>query len=179
MKYKEWVEEYSGKLQISFIFVQKAYLIKTYKFPIQNHPFKCGLCIKNINSKVFSGGKIKNFRLFSIINPNLKLTLDKEFEITKLEPNEITKIWFNQPIITFIEGSVWIDCDIIPKQDKYIIKTFQTDKIGQTFSCPKPNNWGSTEFIQGEYEFEQARTNYLLIILTIITLLEGVLSLLK
>ena len=41
------------KLQIEFIFeIPKKYTLKKFEFPIQNHPFKYGLRIKNLSLTV-------------------------------------------------------------------------------------------------------------------------------
>lgn len=166
------------KLQIEFIFsIPKKYTFKKFEFPIQNHPFKYGLSVKNINDKVFNGAMLKNFQIKS--QPlSQKYTNNKEFSISSLNPNEIIEIWIDQ-MTTFISGVVWISCDIVPN-DGDIIKTFQKDKhYGQIDQFEHDNQWGNHFFIQEQNELQQARTNTYILILTLLTFLHGTFGLNK
>ena len=164
------------ELIIKFMFsIPRKYTLKKFEFPLQNHPFKYGLLIKNKKNIVFPGATLKDFTITSIPD-QLKDTTKKEFSIHSLNPDEEIEIWFGQTT-TFVQGSIWIDCKIVPNEKHEIIHTYQIDKHEQISPYEKINEWGNNYFIQGLYEFQQARTNMLIAILTLITLLEGIFGL--
>ncbi|MDO9517218.1 MAG: hypothetical protein Q7J10_04115 [Methanosarcinaceae archaeon] len=162
-----------NKLQIEFIFeIKKKFTFKNFKFPIQNHPFKYGLRIKNIGNNVFSGATLKNIQMPSD-KCNLNYTLDKEFSLHFLNPNDSAEIWFEQ-MTTYITGLIWIKVDLVPNNIDDFITTYQKDKHSeQANDYGKKNKWGDVFFIQGENELQQARTNSYILILTALTFLQG------
>lgn len=165
------------ELIIEFIFsIQRKFTLKKFEFPLQNHPFKYGLLIKNKKDIVFPGATLKDFTIFTIQNEELKDITRKEFSIRSLNPDEEIKIWFGQ-ITTFMQGLIWINCNIVPNEKHEIIRTYQVDKHEQISRHETINEWGNSYFIQGQYELQQARTNMLIVILTSVTLLEGVFGL--
>jgi len=164
------------KLLIEFIFrVNRKFSLKKFPFPIQNQPFKLGLMIKNNDVKVFPGCTIKNFKIISLDNKNLKHEFDEEFSISKLNPDEKLDIWWPEPLSTHLEGLIWLSCSVIPNEtDKEEIETYQCDKNTGVISKYKSiNQWGVSSYVESKFELEQSRTNLLVLILTVLTLLEG------
>lgn len=54
------------------------------------------------------------------------------------------------------------------------IETYQCDKNTGTISKYGPlNKWADPLYIEGKFELEQSRTNLLILILTVLTFLEG------
>ena len=161
------------KLQIEFIFkIKNKFTFKNFKFPIQNHPFEYGLRIKNIGNNVFSGAMLKNIKMSSH-SSDLAYTLDKEFSLHLLNPNESVEIWLDQ-MTTYLTGLIWMEIHLVPNNVNDSIVTYQKDKHSEKNDVyGKTNKWGEAFFIQGENELQQARTNSYILILTMLTFLHG------
>ena len=160
-------------LQIEFICkVKKKYTFKKFKSPIQNHPFEYGLRIKNIGNNIFPGAVLKNIHIKSK-ESDLYHSLDKDFSLELLNPNESTEIWLNQ-MITYTSGIMWVVIDLVPNAAGDTITTHQKDRYyGQTEIYLENNKWKDIFYIQGENELQQARTNSYILILTALTFIHG------
>lgn len=161
------------KLQIEFIFeIQKKYTFNKFEHPIQNHPFKYGVQIKNIGDKVFSGAMLKDIRMHSKEHNTVDIS-NKEFSLPLLNPNDSTKIWV-EPVTTYLTGLVWIDVNLVPNNIDDSITTYQKHKpFEQAVIYGEENKWSDVFFIRGENELQQARTNSYILILTALTFLQG------
>ena len=80
---------------------------------------------------------------------------------------------------TCLEGLAWVSCDIIPNSSDEVITTYQKDNATGTIDIYKKesNKWGDATYFERKFELEQSRTNFLILILTILTLLEGLFGL--
>ena len=161
------------KLQIEFIFkIKNKFTFKNFKFPIQNHPFEYGLRIKNIGNNVFSGAMLENIQMSSH-SSDLAYTLDKEFSLHLLNPNESVEIWLDQ-MTTYLTGLIWMETHLVPNNVNDSIVTYQKDKHSEKSDVyTEKNKWGTSFFIQGDNELQQARTNSYILILTMLTFLQG------
>ena len=75
---------------------------------------------------------------------------------------------------TYIDGLIWVSSDVIPDNEDDKILTYQKDKHSEHIDIFTENNkWGDSFFIQGQLELQQARTNTYILILTILTFLQG------
>jgi hypothetical protein len=164
-----------NKLLIEFIFKKPKIHILKSKYCIQNKPYRFGLKIKNIDEKYSSEALVKNLFLSSGEGGTLIQDHTEEFCIPKLNPSEEIKIWWPNPTVTIIKGSVWIQCKITPKESNVIVKTYQVDRCtNKPQNYRIPNSWGDAIVIRGELEEKQSKTNFLLLILTILMFLDGV-----
>lgn len=164
------------KLLIEFIFrINRRFSFEKSPLPVQNQPFKVGLKIKNIGTKSFPGCTVKNLVMSSGENKSLKHEFEEEHSISTLNPDQEADIWWPDPLSTFLEGLVWLTCLVIPNDpEREEIETYQRDKNTGTVGKSKHlNKWDDPLYIKGKFEFEQARTNLLIFILTLLTLLEG------
>ena len=174
-------EEIKNQHKILIEFVFKSSEIFPFfknKFLIQNKPFYIGLNIKNINEKVFPGAIIKKLTISSNENKNLVQDFKEEFSISILNPGETTKIWIPYQISTFLEGLIWISCNVVLKNSNDEIITYQKDNItGVIDKYNRINDWGDSSYIQSKFGAEQSKTNYLIFVLTSLIFLEGVFGL--
>ncbi|OGY57756.1 MAG: hypothetical protein A3C03_00080 [Candidatus Colwellbacteria bacterium RIFCSPHIGHO2_02_FULL_45_17] len=162
-------------LVIEFVFEVKSKLpFKKFRFPVQNFPFKCGLRIRNNGDKVFPGAILKNF----VVRPtdqsiNLFHDFPGEFKIGELNPSDEITLWFGE-LNTFLEGMVWVACDVSQLTPTDKITTYQKERnTNQVILYNRPNSWGVEEFIQSQSQVQTARTNFLLVVLTLLIFLEG------
>jgi hypothetical protein len=99
----------------------------------------------------------------------------EEFTVPALNPGQEIDLWWPDPMTPAIRGSGWIQCSVIPKESTIQIKTYQVDSYSKKPQSYKQiNRWGEVLLIRGELEEAQAKTNILLLILTILMFSDGV-----
>ncbi len=125
-----------------------------YKKVVQNSNFAYGIKIKNIGNSRFEGGIIKNVKIVPFQKGlDFSINCGKKFEIPKLESGDIGEIWFDKTSSP-ISGEFWLNFDLEKKSGTiYFIKS-------ELFHFN----------IKNEHLLQQEITNYLLIILTLITI---------
>lgn len=162
------------KLLIQFI-TQTPYkfTLKRFSTPIQNKSFSFGLLIKNIDNKEFLGATVKDLVVKSSEGKTLQLSANEEFSIKVLNPNEEVEIWWPNSVSTFLTGLIWVSCNLVPKNDEHEIETSQKDSGGAISIFNHINKWGNSSYIVSRFEFEQSRTNFLLVVLTGLIFLES------
>ncbi|MFZ2384646.1 MAG: hypothetical protein WBE75_00345 [Candidatus Omnitrophota bacterium] len=145
--------------------------------PVQNKCFLYGVKIKNINNVPFPGGTISKILIHSGENQKLLQTCNNvNFAVSLLNPDKEQEIIFEK-LTTHLNGIVFIEFVIEASGGVDVIETFQFDKANKK---PVPliagqgiNNWMDVFFVISEFEHQQLWTNRLLIILTAITLVQG------
>ena len=145
--------------------------------PVQGEPFKWGVEVKNI-SDIPSPE-------FEIIEPfivNLDNTYSEYSEATtavrSLNPSESIYIDLDKCTL-FLEGVMWAKFLAQPKDKNYEILAYQIDENhNKVAPCPyneeDDTNWLKDIYVHKKSEVLQDRTNNLIIVLTIITVLEAV-----
>lgn len=164
-----------SKLLIELIFKNPKSFFGKAKYWIQNKPYKFGLKIKNIDEKNSSECTIINLALLPGEGGNITQNITEQFSVSTLNPGQEIDLWWPDPLAAVIKGSSWIQCDVIAKDQANIIRTYQSDKHSTKPQIYKlPNQWGDALLIRGEMEEEQRKTNFLLLVLTILMFLQGV-----
>ena len=144
-----------------------------YKKTIQNSPTKFGIKIKNIGDKPICNFLIKEISTREGNNlQGLKVTSKKEFKVENLNPDEEKIIWFEVFVFPF-SNSAWCELRVIGQEGEEI-ETYQWDKGNKIPAEHDKNKWGDTFFIKDEGILQQQITNYLLIILMILTLVNPI-----
>ncbi|MCF8000475.1 MAG: hypothetical protein K9K76_01260 [Halanaerobiales bacterium] len=165
---------FSPVKKIDYCLYYLNFLNNNYR-PKQNINFKLKLKIKNINDKNFPGGKIKNISFRGEGIGTLIRSINKVYEIKKLNPNEETTIYLDKKCSP-LKGMVWFNCDIKSIKEDQKIKTYQKNVKDELYDN-SPNKWGDSFLIKGEMERNQKITNKLITLLTLLTLLEGIFGL--
>jgi hypothetical protein len=154
--------------------VRKRLYAKKYPFLIQNEPFEYGLKIKNIGSEPFSGATIVDFTINSgtIIQP-----AKSKIKIKALNVMEEYEIYFDKYTL-WHEGSISTQCALVPDKPNEIISTYQYHKDHDTDEIYRvKNQWWHDFYCQSQQQLLQTRTNNLILLLTVITVVEAVFGL--
>ena len=100
-----------------------------------------------------------------------------ELSIRSLNPDEAVEVWVPYAVSTYLSGLVWISCSIVSKKKNDKILTHQKDRNTGFVRKYEANEWGSESYIFDKLEYEQARTNKYLFILSVITATHGIFGL--
>ena len=98
--------------------------------------------------------------------------MSKELELPTLNPGENSEVWFPHKLSLNFHGTTWLSCTITPKPD-HEVWAYQTTE----FPGPKPrhvNGWGNSVYVEERLALLQAQTNRLLLVLAVLTLVQGV-----
>lgn len=168
----EFIPEIKGWKLVSYLSKK---IFKKEAFPIQGKPFSFSLKITNIDDKVFPGAIIKNLSIDPANKPSeyLNHPFDREFSIQELNPNQSVEIPIAR-LRTLLDGLVWVKCSINPKKDGDKISAYQKDPGTGENIDPKTNRWGQEFIVLPQSQVSLDRTNNIIIILTILTFVEGV-----
>ncbi|MCK4905281.1 hypothetical protein KAS42_03450 [bacterium] len=143
---------------------------------MQSQSFKFGLKIKNIDKKNTPKGKIKRMLLRSAEGCEIYHPIDEEFSFPELNPGQEIILWWPNPLTIILKGQAWVGCTVEPENretTKFI--TYQFDgNCNKESPYARPNEWGFGIFIRGELEQQQATTNFLIFLLTLLVFLDGV-----
>jgi hypothetical protein len=172
----ELIPEKIVDLRLQFIHkpINKAWYAKKFPFLVQNEPFEYGLKIKNIGSEPFSGALIKDF---SIKAGALRQNALKAVKIKPLNPGEEFDLYIDKYTL-WHEGSISTSCVLIPDKIGEKIHTYQhhrdhdADELHHT-----PNEWWHDYYCQSQQQLLQTRTNNLILLLTVITVIEAIFGL--
>jgi len=167
------------KLRIEFIHrpTKRRWLkFRKYPFPVQNVPFEFGFKITNISKKPFGGAEVSNV-ILNFKNSGFEYCSDEVPHIRALNPSESFDLYFDKNT-SLEEGPVWVKCTLKPTTKNSIIHTYQHDKNHNSDGKYEgTNSWGDSTFIQGKLELLQTNTNFQILALTIVTVLEAVFGL--
>ncbi|HDY8173973.1 TPA: hypothetical protein RQL04_004473 [Vibrio vulnificus] len=168
-------------LRLQFIHrpIRKRWYTRKYPFLVQNEPFEYGLKIKNIGAEPFSGATISEFKITSgggLMGGFEQKALSTP-KIKALNPGEEFDFYFDR--YTFWhEGSIGTHCQLIPDKEGEVIRTYQHHR-DHDFDEPysKENAWWHDYYCQSQQQLLQTRTNNLILMLTVITVIEAVFGL--
>ena len=168
-----------NKIRLEFIFKNsknKIFNFRKKNHLVQGEPFEYGFKITNIGDELFSGALLSKFKI-TLCSMNMVVSSNKKPNIKQLNPNESTEIYFD--VVTMaISGPIWIEAEFEAKDKEVTIYTYQYDvnhKNDEKYDVP--NKWAMNDFVQGRLELLQTNTNIQILILTIITVLEGIFGL--
>lgn len=141
--------------------------------PIQGKIFKYGVTITNIGNSVLEGALVKNVKIASASQMNFFHDTKREFSLNNLNPQAKIEIIFDE-ISSDLSGTAWISMDIVPRQAETNIITYQ--KIGNSaeHEFGVKNAWGDSFLIGSRFDASQERTNFLILVLTILTFVDGI-----
>lgn len=168
------------ELRLQFIHrpIRKRWYARKYPFLIQNEPFEYGLKIKNIGKEPFSGATISEFtiRTGGTFDGFSQQALSKP-KIKPLNPGEDIELYFDRYTL-WHEGSIGTKCILIPDKEGEVIQTYQHHR-DHDFDEPysKTNEWWHDYYCQSQQQLLQTRTNNLILMLTIVTVIEAVFGL--
>jgi hypothetical protein len=155
---------------------QSRWLRSSIDHPVRGVPFDAGLRVTNISDKPFPGARILDFRIESAASQADAIETEKQVDTKTLNPGESASWWFREQLRLPFEGPISISCALWPKDESIQITTFK-GSIGSCTRYAEPNEWSDGEYVEEKFAVLQARTNSLILILTVLTLLEGVVGL--
>ena len=142
-------------------------------YPVQHEPFHFELRVTN-NGRVTSPSC--EITEVSIAEPGLRrpqLMFRGPFTVRSLNPDEAEAIsigFFG----TFLSGPVFVECAIAAKDPGCLIRGAVRDRAtGGIAEGRKVNHWDDEWFIHRRTDVSAGRTNELLIVLTLITVVQG------
>src|SRR5258708_3227341 len=150
-------------------------------YPTQFETFRIGLKLKNIGDHIFPGGKINNVNLRSIHNKEYSIYFN-EAKINVLDPNNEIIIWIDK-VSTPLNGVMFLQGKIICDNIAQLIDGYQTDEVSKApilysySNTTAPNSFANQFYIKDENAEKQKKTNFLILILTVITVIDGIVGL--
>lgn len=163
------------KLLIEIVFCKNRKFLNKQQCLIQNKPSRFGFKIKNIGDKSTPEATIENLSFRSAEGGNILHPFDEKFSIPKINPDQEIILWWSDILVSIIKGQTWVSFDINPQSSSKKFATFQNEGCNKKMTkCDTENRWGYGIVIRGELEQQQARTNFLILILTLLVFLEGV-----
>ncbi|MEZ9233829.1 hypothetical protein AB4259_22515 [Vibrio amylolyticus] len=163
-------------LRLQFIHkpLKKNWYARKYPFLIQNEPFEYGLRVKNVGSESFSGATISEFRIES---SNLSQEALSTPKLKPLNPGEECDIYFDRYTL-WHEGSIGTRCTLVPDHNGEKLITYQHHRDHDTDEKYETENaWWQDYYCQSQQQLLQTRTNNLILLLTVITVIEATLGL--
>lgn len=172
-----------NKLLIEFVLRESVFrrgfnvIVKRKSRPIQGKPFKFSLKITNIGYTIFPGAIIKNIKIkpAQVGMGYTSHSLSSEFNISSLNPNQAQEIYIAE-ITTLLEGLIWIDCVLIPKEADQRVLSYQRDHGTNQIIDPQTNQWGQEIFVLSSSQVSSGRLNWLVALLALLTFWEATLD---
>ncbi len=141
------------------------------RYPVQGILIYYGISIKNIGKTDFPGGNLSDLK---IKHPDYDIVIESydSKPVPPLLPGEKIDIWVINTIIN-IPGPVWVSCSIKANNNEITINPYQCSR-GEDNGIPlkSKNSWSHSEYVQPRLEFLQSLTNYLILFLTIIVVID-------
>jgi hypothetical protein len=108
---------------------------------------------------------------------SLGYSSSKEYDVQKLNPNQVVEIWL-EDLNSTLEGTLWVKGKI-EAADANDIETYQFETTGDVCSVftGGRNTWGNCLFVKSKSQEQQHRTNLLILLLTFLTVLQGIFGL--
>ncbi|HLB88236.1 MAG TPA: hypothetical protein VJK29_11345 [Terriglobales bacterium] len=143
------------------------------RFAIQNEPFHLVLRFANTGATVFPGCRVRGIHIqVTGESQPLSSNIREEFAIPVLNPGQSTELEVGRFNLAF-EGVTWVGCSLVPAAPNIEITTYQVDaSSGDVSPYQQINEWGNVWFMQRQMEVQQARTNNLIMLLTLLLVLE-------
>lgn len=145
--------------------------------PVQGEPFKWGVEVKNISDVPSPEFEIIEPFIVNLDNTYSECS-DATIAVRSLNPSESIYVDLDKCTL-FLEGVMWAKFLAQPKDENFAILAYQIDENhNKVAPCPyskhDDTNWMKDIYVHKKSEVLQGRTNNLIIILTIITVLEAV-----
>ncbi|MBY8928618.1 hypothetical protein J1G34_06145 [Pseudomonas sp. Wu6] len=144
----------------------------------QGEPYELYFRLTNIGSSPTPEFTISNFSMHSK-SDNVTLDSPNSLLIKPLNPNEKIEVELDKMTIGF-KGGAWVSVNIQATDQANKIHTFQYDSLhNKDAFYEKDESWGNLIYVQGELEIAQQKTNLLILILTLVTVIEAVFGMKK
>ena len=144
-----------------------------YPHPIRGVLFDAGLRVTNIDNKPFSGALIHSFEIISKVS-GVRWETEKQVAAKVMNPGESDTYWLEEQLLLSFDGPVMVSCHLEPIDERTQIITHQ-GSVDRPAKCPEGSNyWLDGEYIEEKLAVLQARTNQLILVLTVLTFLQGV-----
>ena len=168
----------TDELLIEFVFepVPRVKIPRIFLYP-PTHPvrgkrFRYGLKIKNIAHRPFPGGTLKNFLIKDFVTNRFAHQSLQQVAIHTLNPNDSKTYWIATAELSFV-GAAALACDIQPSGDARNILVFKAAADGRP-EAQTHNHWDHDIYVEDKLAVLQSRTNYLLLVLTLLIFVDGV-----
>lgn len=167
------------KLRIEFYFKQFG-KYKDHEHIVQGEKFTWGIKITNNGNTKSQKGIITSAYLTNSAQNYCRYGGNFPIVVRELEPSEYINIEFETTSI-YVEGMCWAVVYIEPNDNGYEYETYQLNTptgVEDRYSSRSAeqdtyNIWRNTFFVQKKMELIQAKTNTLILWLTIITVVES------
>ncbi len=147
-------------------------------YPVQHEPFSFELRVTNIALTASPACTITDVTIGELGPGKLELLFPGPFTVRSLNPGEAGTIsvgFFG----TFLSGLVWVECKIAATDPGWLIQGRVRDRAtGETTRGEeKGDHWADEWFIHRRTDVSTGRTNELLIVLTLITVVHDAIGL--
>lgn len=136
---------------------------------VQGIPYHIDVIVNNMGPD-FPGGAILNFYI-EYKTSKLGEKYQNSKPILALKTGKSAKVRIGN-FMPLYQGPVWFQCSI-QANDHLNVRVHHEGGA----KIEAPNGWGDANFIEGKIETLQARTNYLILLLTALIFLDGTLGL--
>ncbi|HEV2110862.1 MAG TPA: hypothetical protein VGT99_05860 [Gammaproteobacteria bacterium] len=143
--------------------------------PVQGCGYHLGFSVKNIGDNPFPGGSITNIQFIDPSGRTVVNTSQKSAAIRMLNPGESEDITIEKWTPS-AGGLLRLRCDVNPndsstREIQTYTRDMGTDAIDEVI--PNKNIWTNHVYVEKRADALQARTNLILVILTILTFVQG------
>jgi hypothetical protein len=145
-------------------------LRRLHRHPIQGQTFEFGFRVTNHGTAPFPGATIKNIEIRA---GELGHSWPESYTVGRLNPHASEAFWVG-PVTSLLEGPVMIGLHVASPPGADVV-TYQRDwSSGRAEPAQtSKNHWMDHWFLERRLELLQARTNLLLLVIAVLTLLEG------
>lgn len=144
---------------------------------MQGEPFMWGVEVENISDTPSPEIEISNSHIINL-EDNYCSSAENSVVVRPLNPNEKTYVELDKCTV-FLEGAMWAKFLVTSRVAGYEIAPYQIDENhDKLMKCNLPEdshvNWLNDIYIHKKSEVLQGRTNNLIVVLTVVTVLEAV-----
>lgn len=160
------------KLLVEFVFKHTHGLLRKIKspYPVQGLHFTYGFRFKNIGDVELPGGKLNNVKI-KFVTTETHLESPDIHYIPQLTPGQSVIIYTNNTIFNY-PGAIWVSCEI--SADTGQVQTYQCSRGHKNYVPINPiGKWSNGDYIVPHMEYLQSLTNWHIFLLTVVTLVLG------
>ncbi|WP_394239139.1 hypothetical protein [Pseudomonas anguilliseptica] len=145
--------------------------------PVQGEPFVWGVEIKNISE--FPSPEIEILNPYIVnLEANYYEESSRSIAVRSLNPSECIYVEMDKCTL-YLDGVLWAKFLVTSKNDEYNVFAYQIDENHNKFMrCDyddeSKTNWVKDVYVHRKSEVLQSRTNKLIVILTVVTVVEAV-----
>lgn len=160
-------------LLLEFIFKYRWFLGLARRFlPIQGKHMHFGIRVTNLGPVPFDGGVLRDLRI-KYLGSDLAVETYFEKQVSPLGPKKSTNVWVANTMC-MAHGAIHISCTIVSSVPGVTIKTYQCSPGHDNYTLLKhAGHWEDANYVQPRFEFLQSRTNMLVLLLTLVTVIDS------